>query len=94
MRAHGAARGRPEGPCHRAEWRRRASSSALLPEEPLRPPAGPADARAPPRRPGGLARYDQCRLAGTAFAGGGTEPGAIAGHPALETARAMGAAIA
>lgn len=29
-----------------------------------------------------------------AFAGGVTEPGAIAGHPALETARAMGAAIA
>lgn len=27
-------------------------------------------------------------------AGGVTEPGAIAGHPALETARAMGAAIA
>lgn len=29
-----------------------------------------------------------------AFAGGVTEPGAVAGHPALETARAMGAAIA
>ena len=28
------------------------------------------------------------------FAGGVTEPGAIAGHPALEPARAMGAAIA
>lgn len=27
-------------------------------------------------------------------AGGVTEPGAVAGHPALETARAMGAAIA
>ena len=33
-------------------------------------------------------------LAGTVFAGGVTEPGAIADHPALETARAMGAAIA
>ena len=33
-------------------------------------------------------------LDGTVFAGGVTEPGAIADHPALETARAMGAAIA
>ena len=36
----------------------------------------------------------EVRLAGTVFAGGVTEPGAIADHPALETARAMGAAIA
>ena len=34
------------------------------------------------------------RVDGTVFAGGVTEPGAIAGHTALETARAMGAAIA
>ena len=38
---------------------------------------------------GWIACYEKCRLAG-----GVTEPGAIAGHPALETARAMGAAIA
>ena len=43
---------------------------------------------------GWIACYEKCRLAGTVFAGGVTEPGAIAGHPALETARAMGAAIA
>ena len=38
--------------------------------------------------------FERCRLAGTVFAGGVTEPGTIQGHPALETARAMGAAIA
>ena len=43
---------------------------------------------------GWIACYEKCHLAGTVFAGGVTEPGAIAGHPALETARAMGAAIA
>lgn len=43
---------------------------------------------------GWIAYYEKCRLAGTVFAGSVTEPGAIAGHPALETARAMGAAIA
>ena len=47
---------------------------------------------------GWIACYEKCRLAGTVFAGGVTEPGAIAGHPALETPppppRAMGAAIA
>ena len=55
---------------------------------------------------GWIACYEKCRLAGTVFAGGVTEParpyttlfrsepGAIAGHPALEPARAMGAAIA
>lgn len=43
---------------------------------------------------GWIACYEKCRLAGTVFAGGVTEPGAITGHPALETARAMGAAIA
>ena len=43
---------------------------------------------------GWIACYEKCRLAGTVFAGGVTEPGAVAGHPALETARAMGAAIA
>ena len=43
---------------------------------------------------GWIACYEKCRLAGTVFAGGVTEPGAIADHPALETARAMGAAIA
>lgn len=43
---------------------------------------------------GWIACYEKCRLAGTVFAGGVTEPGAIAGHPALKTARAMGAAIA
>ena len=43
---------------------------------------------------GWIACYEKCRLAGTVFAGGVTEPGAIAGHPALEAARAMGAAIA
>ena len=43
---------------------------------------------------GWIACYEKCRLAGTVFAGGVTEPGAIAGPPALETARAMGAAIA
>ena len=35
---------------------------------------------------GWIACYEKCRLAGTVFAGGVTEPGAIAGHPALETA--------
>ena len=43
---------------------------------------------------GWIACYEKCRLAGTVFAGGVTEPGAVAWHPALETARAMGAAIA
>lgn len=43
---------------------------------------------------GWIACYEKCRLAGTVFAGGVTEPDAVAGHPALETARAMGAAIA
>ena len=43
---------------------------------------------------GWIACYEKCRLAGTVFAGGVTEPGTVAGHPALETARAMGAAIA
>ena len=43
---------------------------------------------------GWIACYEKYRLAGTVFAGGVTEPGAIAGHTALETARAMGAAIA
>ena len=43
---------------------------------------------------GWIACYEKCRLAGTVFAGGVTEQGAIAGHPALETARTMGAAIA
>ena len=38
---------------------------------------------------GWIACYEKCHLAG-----GVTEPGAIAGHPALEAARAMGAAIA
>ncbi len=37
--------------------------------------------------------FERCRLAGTVFAGGVTEPGTIQGHPALETARAMGRAI-
>ena len=34
-----------------------------------------------------------CRLAGTVFAGGVDGAGEIAGHPALEEARAIGAAI-
>lgn len=37
--------------------------------------------------------YENCRLAGTVFAGGVDGAGEIAGHPALEEARAMGAAI-
>ena len=37
--------------------------------------------------------YENCRLAGTVFAGGVNDAGEIAGHPALEEARAMGAAI-
>ena len=53
-----------------------------------------ADERAIHGLEGWIACYEKCRLAGTVFAGGVTEPGAIAGHPALETARAMGAAIA
>lgn len=43
---------------------------------------------------GWIACYEKCHLAGTVFAGGVTEPGAITGHPALKAARAMGAAIA
>ena len=42
---------------------------------------------------GWIACYDRCRLAGTVFAGGVNNPGDIAGHPALEQARDMGAAI-
>ena len=37
--------------------------------------------------------YERCRLAGKVFAGGVSEPGDIAGHLALEKARALGAAI-
>lgn len=37
--------------------------------------------------------YERCRLAGKVFAGGVSEPGDIAGHSALEKARALGAAI-
>lgn len=37
--------------------------------------------------------YENCRLAGKVFAGGVNDAGEIAGHPALEQARAMGAAI-
>lgn len=37
--------------------------------------------------------YERCRLAGKVFAGGASEPDDIAGHPALEKARALGAAI-
>lgn len=37
--------------------------------------------------------YENLELAGTVFAGGVQGPGEMAGHPALEQARAMGAAI-
>lgn len=37
--------------------------------------------------------FERCRIAGTVFAGGVTEPGEIKGHPALEKARAMGAQV-
>lgn len=37
--------------------------------------------------------YERCRLAGTVFAGGVNDPGEIKGHPALQTAFEMGAAI-
>ena len=37
--------------------------------------------------------FEKARLAGTVFAGGVTAVGEIEGHPALEKARAMGAAI-
>ena len=56
--------------------------------------ASDTDERAIHGLEGWIACYEKCRLAGTVFAGGVTEPGAIAGHPALEAARAMGAAIA
>mgnify|MGYP005799126431 FL=1 len=37
--------------------------------------------------------FEKASLAGVVFAGGVTEPGDVAGHPALEKARQMGAAI-
>ena len=37
--------------------------------------------------------FEKARLAGSVFAGGLNGPGEIAGHPALETAREMGAHI-
>ncbi len=37
--------------------------------------------------------FEKARLAGTVFAGGVTAVGEIQGHPALETARALGAAV-
>ena len=37
--------------------------------------------------------FPRCTLAGTVFAGGVTDVGEIAGHPALEQARRMGAGI-
>ena len=37
--------------------------------------------------------FDRCELAGTVFAGGVTDVGEIAGHPALEKAHQMGKAI-
>jgi multimeric flavodoxin WrbA len=43
---------------------------------------------------GWIACFDRCRLAGTVFAGGVNGPGEMQGHPSLERARAMGAAIA
>ena len=42
---------------------------------------------------GWVACYERCRLAGTVFAGGVGDAGEIAGHPALEKARKMGAEI-
>ena len=37
--------------------------------------------------------FEKASLTGVVFAGGVTEPGDVAGHPALEKARQMGAAI-
>ena len=37
--------------------------------------------------------FEQCELAGTVFAGGVTDVGEIAGHPALEKAHQMGKEI-
>lgn len=37
--------------------------------------------------------FDRSRLAGTVFAGGVTDPGEIAGHPALEEAYRMGQSV-
>ena len=37
--------------------------------------------------------FEKASLAGVVFAGGVTEPGDVAGHPALEKARQMGAEI-
>lgn len=42
---------------------------------------------------GWIACFEKCSLAGTVFAGGVDGAGTIAGHPALEKARAMGAAV-
>ena len=42
---------------------------------------------------GWIACFERARLAGTVFAGGVNDAGEIAGHPALEQARAMGASI-
>ena len=42
---------------------------------------------------GWLACFDKARLAGTVFAGGVSAVGQIAGHPALEQARALGASV-
>lgn len=37
--------------------------------------------------------FERAQLAGTVFAGGVNEPGEVAGHPALEQARALGAGL-
>lgn len=42
---------------------------------------------------GWVACYENCRLAGTVFAGGVNSAGDIEGHPSLKKAYAMGAAI-